>query len=149
MNYYWQEYAGRMPKEQVAIAKRMQNMRITLINDTTFEAVVDNEIVAKEFTGMIPTLQNYLRTRLKNRKVTMTVRISAPTEKVRAYGRVEKFQMMAQKNSALLQLKRRVWFGTVLIPSNRLHKVANKLSIKDKKNIYLIFYLFIYIYFCQ
>ena len=103
--YYWQEYAGRMPKEQVAIAKRMQNMRITLINDTTFEAVVDNEIVAKEFTGMIPTLQNYLRTRLKNRKVTMTVRISAPTEKVRAYGRVEKFQMMAQKNSALLQLK--------------------------------------------
>ena len=105
LNYYWQEYAGRMPKEQVAIAKRMQNMRITLINDTTFEAVVDNEIVAKEFTGMIPTLQNYLRTRLKNRKVTMTVRISAPTEKVRAYGRVEKFQMMAQKNSALLQIK--------------------------------------------
>ena len=105
LNYYWQEYAGRMPKEQVAIAKRMQNMRITLINDTTFEAVVDNEIVGKEFTGMIPTLQNYLRTRLKNRKVTMTVRISAPTEKVRAYGRVEKFQMMAQKNSALLQLK--------------------------------------------
>lgn len=105
LNYYWQEYAGRMPKEQVAIAKRMQNMRITLINDTTFEAVVNNEIVAKEFTGMIPTLQNYLRTRLKNRKVTMTVRISAPTEKVRAYGRVEKFQMMAQKNSALLQLK--------------------------------------------
>ena len=105
LNYYWQEYAGRMPKEQVALAKRMQNMRITLINDTTFEAVVDNEIVAKEFTGMIPTLQNYLRTRLKNRKVTMTVRISAPTEKVRAYGRVEKFQMMAQKNSALLQLK--------------------------------------------
>ena len=105
LNYYWQEYAGRMPKEQVAIAKRMQNMRITLINDTTFEAVVDNEIVAKEFTGMIPTLQNYLRTRLKNRKVTMTVRISAPTEKVRAYGRVEKFQIMAQKNSALLQLK--------------------------------------------
>ena len=105
LNYYWQEYAGRMPKEQVAIAKRMQNMRITLINDTTFEAVVDNEIVAKEFTGMIPTLQNYLRTRLKNRKVTMTVRISAPTEKIRAYGRVEKFQMMAQKNSALLQLK--------------------------------------------
>ena len=105
LNYYWQEYAGRMPKEQVAIAKRMQNMRITLINDTTFEAVVDNEIVAKEFTGMIPTLQNYLRTRLKNRKVTMTVRISAPTEKVRAYGRVEKFQMMAQKNCALLQLK--------------------------------------------
>lgn len=105
VNYYWQEYAGRMPKEQVAIAKRMQNMRVTLLNDTTFEAVVDNEIVSKEFTAMIPQLQEYLRARLKNRKVTMTVRISAPTEKVHAYGRVEKFQMMVQKNDALLQLK--------------------------------------------
>ena len=105
VNYYWQEYAGRMPKEQVAIAKRMQNMRVTLLNDTTFEAVVDNEIVSKEFTAMIPHLQEYLRARLKNRKVTMTVHISAPTEKVHAYGRVEKFQMMVQKNDALLQLK--------------------------------------------
>lgn len=105
INYYWQEYAGRMPQEQTAIAKRMQNMHLTLLNDTTFEAVVDNEIVAKEFTGMIPVIQEYLRKRLRNRKVTMTVRISAPTEKVRAYGRVEKFQMMAQKNQALLQLK--------------------------------------------
>lgn len=105
VNYYWQEYAGQMPKEQVAIAKRMQNMHLNLLNDTTFEAVVDNEIVAKEFTGMIPVIQDYLRNRLKNRKVTMTVRISAPTEKIRAYGRVEKFQMMSQKNQALLQLK--------------------------------------------
>ena len=40
LNYYWQEYAGRMPKEQVAIAKRMQNMRITFNKmTTTFEAV--------------------------------------------------------------------------------------------------------------
>ena len=133
LNYYWQEYAGRMPKEQVAIAKRMQNMRITLINDTTFEAVVDNEIVAKEFTGMIPTLQNYLRTRLKNRKVTMTVRISAPTEKVRAYGRVEKIPDDGTKEQCTVTTKRRVWFGTLLIPSNLLHKVANKLTIKEKK----------------
>lgn len=105
VNYYWQEYAGRMPKEQIAIAKRMQNMRVTLVNATTFEAVVDNEIIAKEFFALIPPMQDYLRSRLKNRKVTMTVRISAPAEKVRAYSRVEKFQMMAQKNDALLELK--------------------------------------------
>ena len=69
------------------------------------EAVVDNEIVAKEFTAMIPALQEYLRTRLKNRKVTMTVRISKAEEQVRAYGKVEMFQMMAQKNNVLQQLK--------------------------------------------
>lgn len=105
INYYWQEYAGQLPVEQVAIAKRMHNMRPTLLNDTTFEVTVDNEIISKEFTVMIPAIQDYLRTRLKNRKVTMTVRVSAPTEKTRAYSRVERFQMMAQKNNALLKLK--------------------------------------------
>ena len=105
VNYYWQEYAGQLPVEQVAIAKRMHNMRPTLLNDTTFEVTVDNDIISKEFTAMIPSIQDYLRSRLKNRKVTMTVRISAPTERNRAYGRVEKFQMMAQKNKALQKLK--------------------------------------------
>lgn len=105
VNYYWQEYAGRMPIEQVAIAKRMQNMRATLLNDTTFEVIVENEIIAKEFVALIPTLENYMREQLKNRKISMTVRISDPEEKVRAYGRVEKFQMMTQKNNALMDLK--------------------------------------------
>ena len=103
---YWQEYAGQLPKEQVAIAKRMQVLRPVLLNNsTTFEIVVDNEIAAKDFTALIPELQDYLRGRLKNSKVVMTVRVSAPTETVRAVGRVEKFQMMSQKNQALMQLK--------------------------------------------
>ncbi|WP_148372670.1 DNA polymerase III subunit gamma/tau [Bacteroides bouchesdurhonensis] len=106
LNYYWQEYAGQLPKEQVAIAKRMQGLRPMLIgNSTSFEVVVDNEIAARDFTAMIPEIQDYLRRGLKNSKVLMTVRVSAPTETVRAVGRVEKFQMMAQKNQALMQLK--------------------------------------------
>ena len=105
INYYWQEYAGQLPNEQVAIAKRMRHMHPTLLNDTTFEVTVDNDLIAKDFNALVPSIQNYLRTRLKNRKVTMTVRISAPDEKPHAYGRVEKFQMMAQKNEALLKLK--------------------------------------------
>lgn len=105
VNYYWQEYAGQLPNEQVAIAKRMRHMHPTLLNDTTFEVTVDNDLIAKDFNALVPSIQNYLRTRLKNRKVTMTVRISAPDEKPHAYGRVEKFQMMAQKNETLLKLK--------------------------------------------
>ena len=101
LNYYWQEYAGQLPKEQDALAKRMQMLRPALLNNsTTFEVVVDNE-----FTALIPELQDYLRGRLKNSKVMMTVRVSEATETVRPVGRVEKFQMMAQKNQALMQLK--------------------------------------------
>ena len=105
VNYYWQEYAGRLPHEQVALAKRMQNMRLTLLDATTFEAVVDNPIVAKDFTALAPAIQAYLRTRLKNSKVTMSVRVSAPEEKVRAYSRTEQFQMMMEKNKALKELQ--------------------------------------------
>ena len=106
LNYYWQEYAGQLPKEQDALAKRMQMLRPALLNNsTTFEVVVDNEFAAKDFTALIPELQNYLRGRLKNSKVVMTVRVSEATETIRPVGRVEKFQMMAQKNQALMQLK--------------------------------------------
>lgn len=106
LNYYWQEYAGQLPKEQVAIARRMQVLRPVLLNhSTTFEVLVDNEMAARDFTALIPELQSYLRGRLRNHTVVMTVRVSEPSETVRAVGRVEKFQMMAQKNHALMQLK--------------------------------------------
>ena len=41
LNYYWQEYAGQLPKEQDALAKRMQMLRPALLNNsTTFVVVV-------------------------------------------------------------------------------------------------------------
>ena len=50
LNYYWQEYAGQLPKEQDALTKRMQMLRPVLLNNsTTFEVVVDNEFAAKDF----------------------------------------------------------------------------------------------------
>ena len=101
LNFYWQ-----LPKEEDSLTKRMQMLHPVLLNNsTTFEVVVDNEIAAKDFRNLIPELQNYLRVQLKNSKVVMTVRVSEPTETVRPVGRVEKFQMMAQKNQALMQLK--------------------------------------------
>ena len=66
LNYYWQEYAGQLPKEQDALTKRMQMLRPVLLNNsTTFEVVVDNEFAAKDFTALIPELQSYLRGRLR------------------------------------------------------------------------------------
>ncbi len=105
INYYWQEYAGQLPQEQVALAKRMRNVHLTLLNDHTCEAVVDNPIVAKEFTDETPVIQEYLRTHLKNRKIALAIRVSAPKEQVRVYGRNEQFQMMSEKNTTLLDLQ--------------------------------------------
>ncbi|MBB4043547.1 DNA polymerase-3 subunit gamma/tau [Bacteroides reticulotermitis] len=106
LNYYWLDFAGKLPIERVAIAKRMEGLRPVLLGkSTTFEVLVENEMAGRDFVALIPELQDYLRACLKNSTVTMTVRVSEPKETVRAVGRVEKFQLMAQKNQALMQLK--------------------------------------------
>lgn len=105
LDYYWRDYAGKLPAEQVAFAKRMHVYRPSMLNSTTFEVVVENEIVAKDFATELPAIQNYLCSHLKNRQVTMKIRVSEGNDNNRAVGRVEKFQAMAQKNSALIQLK--------------------------------------------
>ena len=105
LSHYWIEFAQSLPIEQRGIMMRMKNSPAKLISDTSIEMVVDNEIVAKDMTSMIPAIQNYLRTQLRNSKITMTVRVSEEQEVVRAYSRVERFQMMAQKNPELIKLK--------------------------------------------
>ncbi|WP_321436676.1 DNA polymerase III subunit gamma/tau [uncultured Bacteroides sp.] len=105
LSHYWLEFANALSIEQRGIMMRMKNSSPKLLSDTSFEMVVDNEIVAKDITTMIPKIQNYLRTQLHNSKVTMNVRVSDAQETVRAYSRVERFKMMAQKNPDLMKLK--------------------------------------------
>ena len=82
------------------------NMHPHLLNDTTFEVTVDNDMVEKYMVQLIPSVQNQFNANdCDNRKITMTVRVSAPTENIRAYSHVERFQMMSKKNPNLLKLK--------------------------------------------
>ena len=106
LNYYWREFATRLPKEEAANAGRMMNMSPKLLDDqTTFEVVVDNEMVQKYMQQLAPQIENHLREQLHNRKIRMSVRVSAADENIRAYSHVERFQMMSKKNPNLLKLK--------------------------------------------
>lgn len=106
LNYYWREFAARLPKEEAANAGRMMNMQPQLLKDgVTFEVAVDNDIVQKYMQQLAPHIETHLRTQLHNRKIRMTIRVSAPNENIRAYSHVERFQMMSQKNPKLLKLK--------------------------------------------
>ena len=105
LDYYWREFAATLPKEEKANSARMMNMHPHLLNDTTFEVTVDNDMVEKYMVQLAPAIQHHLRERLHNRKITMAVRVSAPTENMRAYSHVERFQMMSKKNPNLLKLK--------------------------------------------
>ena len=106
LNYYWREFAARLPKEEAANAARMMNMQPHLLKDqTTFEIAVDNDMVQKYMTQLAPQIEQHLRQQLHNRKIKMTVRVSAANENIRAYSHVERFQMMSKKNPSLLKLK--------------------------------------------
>ena len=73
--YYWRDFASKLPLEEKANSGRMMNITPKLLNATTFEVGVENEIVEKYMKGMIPSIQEYLRGHLHNRKITMTVRV--------------------------------------------------------------------------
>jgi len=106
LSYYWREFAQQqLPVEEKANAARMMNITPKLLNDTTFEVGVDNGMVEKYMTQLAPSIQNYLREKLHNRKITMTVRVFEAKEVIRAYSHVERFQLMSKKNPKLMKLK--------------------------------------------
>lgn len=105
LNYYWREFAQNLPLEEKANAARMLNITPKLKNDTTFEVGVDNEMVEKNMKQLLPSIQDFLRERLHNRKISMSVRILETQEVVKAYSQVERFQLMSKKNPKLLKLK--------------------------------------------
>ena len=106
LSYYWREFAQQqLPVEEKANAARMMNIAPKLLNDTTFEVGVDNNMVEQYMNQLLPRIQAYLRDRLHNRKITMTVRVLEAKEVVRAYSHVERFQLMSKKNPKLLKLK--------------------------------------------
>lgn len=104
--YYWRAFATNLPKEEAANKGRMMSITPKLLeNDTTFEVVVDNDMVQNDMMKLSPQIEAYLREQLHNRKIKMTVRISAANENIKAFSHVERFQMMSKKNPSLLKLK--------------------------------------------
>ncbi len=105
LSYYWREFTTILPVEEKANGSRMMNMTPKLLNTTTFEVVVENDMVKGFMMKLKPHIESHLREKLHNRKITMTVRVSEDNENQRAYSHVERFQMMSKKNPALLKLK--------------------------------------------
>ncbi len=103
--HYWLDFANKLPIEENATAGRMKNMRPKLLNETTFEVTVENDLVVQKMQSMARQIVDYMRTQLHNRKIEMTVRAIEASEVKRAYSRVEQYQMMTKKNPTLQKLK--------------------------------------------
>lgn len=106
LSYQWHSFIHKMPIEQKALAVRMKAMHISLIPETfSFEVVLDNELVANEFRAIKPSVENFMRKALNNDFIEMIIRVSEVDETIRAYSKVEKYQMMCEKNKYLDELR--------------------------------------------
>ena len=106
LDFYWRDFAARLPKEQAANSGRMKNMHPHLLDDKcTFEIAVDNEMVEKDMQRIAPQIIAHIQKQLHNRSIKMVIRLSEGSENQRAYSNLERFQLMSQKNPSLVKLK--------------------------------------------
>jgi DNA polymerase-3 subunit gamma/tau len=77
----------------------------TLIGPNSYEIVVENKVQENMFRDERPNLHNFLRSNLKNYDIEVSVRVDEKAVVKRPYTASEKFQHMAAKNPALVDLK--------------------------------------------
>jgi DNA polymerase-3 subunit gamma/tau len=71
----------------------------------SYEVIVENKMQETTFREERPNLLNYLRTTLRNFNIEVSVRVDEKAIVKRPYTAAEKFQHMAAKNPALVDLK--------------------------------------------
>jgi len=76
-----------------------------MIAPNSYEIMVENKVQENLFRDERPNLLNFLRTTLRNFGIEVTVRIDEKAVVKRPYTASEKFQHMAAKNPALVDLK--------------------------------------------
>lgn len=104
VQHCWMDYANQLPIEDSATAGRMKDMTLKLLDEYTFEVTVNNELVEKELLKLKQHILSHMQKSLHNRRIDMLIKIEE-TEIKRAYGRVEQFQLMTEKNPVLQKLK--------------------------------------------
>ncbi|MDD6209269.1 MAG: DNA polymerase III subunit gamma/tau [Bacteroidales bacterium] len=100
----WISYAESL-KEKAHLRNSMINCKPSITGQSTFEVAVHNKVQENILLSEGPSILGYLRQNLQNGEITMSVRLTEANEKQLAYTSAERFNLMAQTNSALLKLK--------------------------------------------
>lgn len=104
--YYWHRYAQQLPKEWSAIGGRMRNMEPKIKEGWCVEVTVENEMVEQYMQPVKVELTNYLRTNLRNDRITLRFVVAAEGEQIRVYSRLEQFNDMLKRSPELELLRK-------------------------------------------
>ena len=99
----WNEYADTLEIEKLLI-NTMSLYKPTLISDTLFEVKVNSELNKEYLTSNGEALLTFLRAKLKNDDLTMTIKIAKGNVIKKALTSREIFDEMAEKNPSLQHL---------------------------------------------
>ena len=105
---HWHAYAAKVKAEGKHNLLSIFNANAPkMLKPYEYEIVVGNKIQENLFRDERPYMLNYLRSNLKNFNIELNPRIDEQTVVKRPYTNQEKFQHMAAKNPALMELRKR------------------------------------------
>ncbi len=100
----WKSFAESI-EEDHHLKNTMINCLPGLLDNRTFEIVVNNQLQEQKLLDYSFKIESYLRETLRNTHIRMQIRISVDNEKKLAFTSQEKFNLMAEQNENLLRLK--------------------------------------------
>jgi DNA polymerase-3 subunit gamma/tau len=100
----WRKFAETIP-EQGRITSFILSTIPRLTSPTHFDVTVSNIMLEKEFNRLQPDILFFMRSRLKNSFISMTVKVEEETEKQRSNSPEDRFKIMTDQNPALITLR--------------------------------------------
>lgn len=100
----WKSFADSLTEEH-HLKNTMLHCLPALLDNTTFEIVVNNPVQEQRLLDHGVDILSNLKQKLRNTDIKMQIRISEDNEKKLAFTPAEKFNLMAEENEALRFLK--------------------------------------------
>ncbi|WP_455498153.1 DNA polymerase III subunit gamma/tau [Coprobacter sp.] len=100
----WIQFTKTIPTETVLV-NTMISCPPKMLNATDFEVVVDNKEQLNRLNERGTDLMQFLKSALKNTRISMRTRESEKQEMHKAFSQRERFDLMVQKNPSIMHLK--------------------------------------------
>jgi len=103
----WRTFAQTLPKEERGLAMHMDHMEPKLFDDhLTFEVLADNPTIENHLKKYTPQIEKFLRSKLHNSNIKMSVRMREMVERPKIYNKVEQLNIMCQQSEVLQKLRK-------------------------------------------
>lgn len=101
LNKAWFTYINEMPREDIAIAQRMRDMKPTVSGNNVFCITVNNTQIENYMQNIKPILLRSLRTLIGNPEINMEIHVADAIEVQQLLSKPDLYNSMAESNKQL------------------------------------------------